>query len=97
MNYETIFNKCFAAVVEITGCEASMFFISKREDYVDARMLLVDWLIGNGFTEQEICRLTAMRQQRVNFLKNNATRRLNQRWPLRQAKKELWAEMEINQ
>lgn len=76
-------------VLEITGCELAQLYESRKEMYVEARMLLVGWLIGYGFTEGEICKLSGMQQQRVNFLKNEADKRLGHRILFRQMHAEL--------
>lgn len=89
MRKETIYDTCVGNVIEITGCELAHLYESRREDYVEARMLLVGWLIGYGFTEGEICKLSGMHQQRVNFLKNEAKKRLRQRVLLRQMRADL--------
>ena len=51
------------------------FLISHEESYVDARAILVDWLVRAGFTEKMIERYSGMSQQRINSLKNGFIRR----------------------
>lgn len=89
MRRETIYETCVGNVLEITGCELTHLYESRKESYVEARMLLVGWLIGYGFTEGEICKMSGMHQQRVNFLKNEAKKRLSQRVLLRQMRADL--------
>lgn len=89
MRRETIYETCVGNVLLLTGCELNQLYESRREDYVEARMLLVGWLIGYGFTEGEICKMSGMHQQRVNFLKNEASKRFNQRVLLRQMRADL--------
>lgn len=89
MRKETIYETCVGNVLLLTGCELNQFYESRREDYVEARMLLVSWLIGYGFTEQEISKLSGMQQQRINHLKNEAIHRLTIRRPLLEMRKEL--------
>ena len=93
MRRETIYETCVGNVIEITGCELAQLYESRKESYVEARMLLVGWLIGYGFTEGEICKMSGMHQQRVNFLKNEAKKRLSQRVLLRQMRADLSAAM----
>lgn len=63
------------AVCEVVELEADKFLISHEEAYVDARAILVDWLVRAGFTEKMIEKYSGMSQQRINSLKNGFIRR----------------------
>lgn len=62
-------------VCEVAELEYDKFMTSHEEIYVDARSILVDWLIREGFTEKMISKYSGMSQQRVNSLKNSFIRR----------------------
>nr|DAI63988.1 MAG TPA: DnaA protein [Caudoviricetes sp.]DAT56175.1 MAG TPA: DnaA protein [Bacteriophage sp.] len=70
-----IYEKAEKAVCEIADIELDKFLTSHEEKYVDARSILVDWLIRAGFTEKMIEKYSGMSQQRINSLKNGFIRR----------------------
>lgn len=66
-----IYESAEKVVCEIAELESDKFLISHEETYVDARAVLVDWLIRAGFTEKMIEKYSGMSQQRINSLKNS--------------------------
>lgn len=70
-----IYESAEKAVCEVIELDYDKFLTSHEEIYVDARAILVDWLIRAGFTEKMISRYSRMSQQRINSLKNSFIRR----------------------
>lgn len=73
-----IYENAEKTVCEVVELDSSRFLTSHEDIYVDARCILIDWLIRAGFTERMICRYSGMSQQRVNLLKNNFMRKRQQ-------------------
>ena len=65
-----IYENAEKVVCEVVELDFDKFLISHEEAYVDARAILVDWLIRAGFTEKMIEKYSGMSQQRINSLKN---------------------------
>mgnify|MGYP000252404259 FL=1 len=57
-------------VLEVTELDREKLFKSLLEEYVDARAILINWLVSVGYTERMIAEYSGMSQQRINFLKN---------------------------
>ena len=76
MNKQDIFDRCRDAVQSVTGMTYVKMMMTRNEEAVNARMLLVRHLADYGFTESEISEYTFMKQQRVNYLKNEALKRI---------------------
>nr|DAF57982.1 MAG TPA: hypothetical protein [Siphoviridae sp. ctfbh2] len=70
-----IYESAEKVVCEVVELDYDKFLTSHEEIYVDARAILVDWLIRAGFTEKMIGRYSRMSQQRINSLKNGFLRR----------------------
>ena len=70
-----IYESAERTVCEVVELDFDKFLISHEESYVDARAILVDWLVRAGFTEKMIERYSGMSQQRINSLKNGFIRR----------------------
>ena len=70
-----IYESAEKVVCEVAELELDKFLVSHEETYVDARAVLVDWLIRAGFTEKMIGKYSGMSQQRINSLKNGFIRR----------------------
>lgn len=70
-----IYESAQMVVCETAELEINKLMISHEEIYVDARAILVDWLLRAGFTEKMIERYSGMSQQRINSLKNGFIRR----------------------
>lgn len=70
-----IYESAEKVVCEVVELDYDKFLTSHEEIYVDARAILVDWLIRAGFTEKMISRYSRMSQQRINSLKNSFIRR----------------------
>jgi hypothetical protein len=66
MEYESI----LTAILDAFGLDRHSVLHSNRQDCVDARSALVHILVGMGYTERGVSRLTGFSQQRVNHLKN---------------------------
>lgn len=71
-----IFNKCLEAVEEVTDMKFPKIMLSRTNESVCARMLLVRVLTDVGFSETDIAEYTFMKQQRINYLKNEALKRI---------------------
>jgi hypothetical protein len=76
MNKQEIFDRCREAVQSVTGISYNKMMLTRNEEAVNARMLLVRYLADYGFTEGEIAEYTFMKQQRINYLKNEALKRI---------------------
>lgn len=72
MNTEKIYHTCVGNAVNITGCQLRILWMSRRTDYVEARMLIVAWLSGYGLTDVQLADLTGLTRQGVNHLRNTA-------------------------
>lgn len=72
MQTETIYHTCVGNAVNITGCQLRILWMSRRTDYVEARMLIVAWLSGYGLTDVQLADLTGLTRQGVNHLRNTA-------------------------
>lgn len=70
-----VYDNAEKVVCEVVELEYDKFLTSHEEIYVDARAILVDWLIRAGFTEKLISKYSHMSQQRINSLKNSFLRR----------------------
>jgi hypothetical protein len=77
MNKQEIFDRCQEAVQSVTGINYNKMMLTRNEEAVNARMLLVRHLADYGFTESEIAEYTYMKQQRINYLKNEALKRIS--------------------
>ena len=77
MNKQEIFDRCREAVESVTGMTYNKMMLTRNEEAVNARMLLVRHLADYGFTEGEIAEFTYMKQQRINYLKNEALKRIS--------------------
>lgn len=73
-----IYKNAEKTVCEVVELDNKKFLTSHEDIYVDARGILIDWLIRAGFTERMICRYSGMSQQRINSLKNNFLRKKQQ-------------------
>ena len=71
-----IFNKCLEAVEEVTDMKFPKIMLSRTDESVCARMLLVRVLTDVGFSESDIAEYTFMKQQRINYLKNEGLKRI---------------------
>lgn len=71
-----IFEKCLEAVETATDMEWHKVMQSRTDEAVCARMLLVRVLTDVGFSESDIAEYTFMKQQRINYLKNEALKRI---------------------
>jgi hypothetical protein len=76
MNKQEIFDRCREAVQSVTGITYNKMMLTRNEEAVNARMLLIRHLADYGFTESEIAEYTYMKQQRINYLKNEALKRI---------------------
>ena len=76
MNKQDIFDRCREAVESVTGMTYNKMMLTRNEESVNARMLLVRYLADYGFIESEISEYTYMKQQRINYLKNEALKRI---------------------
>lgn len=76
MDVKELYDLVLSYVCRHTGVKNEALFSSNREEYVDARAILVNVLIGKGVSEREIASLTGLTQQCVNKLKNNFRTRL---------------------
>lgn len=76
MNKQEIFDRCRDAVESVTGMTYNKMMLTRNEECVNARMLLIRHLADYGFTESEIAEYTYMKQQRINYLKNEALKRI---------------------
>lgn len=65
-----IYESAERTVCEVAELDSDKFLVSHEEMYVDARAILVDWLVRAGFTEKMIEKYSGMSQQRINSLKN---------------------------
>ncbi len=66
-----IYDNAERVVCKVAELDYDKFLTSHEEMYVDARAILVDWLIRAGFTEKMISKYSHMSQQRINSLKNS--------------------------
>lgn len=71
-----IFEKCLEAVETATDMKWHKVMQSRTDEAVCARMLLVRVLTDAGFSESDIAEYTFMKQQRINYLKNEALKRI---------------------
>lgn len=76
MNKQEIFDRCREAVESVTGMTYNKMMLTRNEESVNARMLLIRYLADYGFTEGEISEYTYMKQQRINYLKNESLKRI---------------------
>lgn len=66
MDYQHIYQ----TVKDVFGLDDALLLHSSRRDCTDARAVLVHTLIGMGYSEGSVSRMTGFSQQRVNSLKN---------------------------
>jgi TRAP-type uncharacterized transport system substrate-binding protein len=73
-------------IVDLTGIVKSEYELTDSEfekslcdNATDARVIVVGVLVREGWSEREICKALAWKQQRVNFLKNQLNERLKRR------------------
>ena len=71
-----LFNKCLEAVEDATDIRWHKVTQSRTDEAVCARMLLVRVLTDAGFSESDIAEYTFMKQQRINYLKNEGMMRI---------------------
>ena len=81
---EHVYTTLAAHAKDLCGITLDEYHHSRTETAVDARMLVVGWMIGYGYTEATISRLTGWSQQRINYLRNAAADRMARR---------IWREM----
>lgn len=79
MKTESNYNLALSVVCAVCDISQEELFNGHSELCVDARMLLVGWMSGYGYTEATLARLTGWSQQRINYLKNHAAERLIRR------------------
>ena len=79
MNAENNYTLAVSTACAVCGISQDEFFNGHSEICVDARMLLVGWMSGYGYTEAKLSRLTGWSQQRINYIKNQAATRLIRR------------------
>ena len=74
-------NYSLALSVACAVCDISQedLLYGHSEACVDARILLIGWMSGYGYTEATLAKLTGWSQQRINYLKNHAASRLIRR------------------
>lgn len=76
---ENIYTTAVANACDICGVNYTSYLECRREAAVDARMLVVGWMVGYGVTEATLAYLTGWSQQRINYLKKGAADRLFRR------------------
>jgi hypothetical protein len=76
---EQIYTTAVAHARDLTGVTLDDYHQSNAEAAVDARMLVVGWMTGYGYTEATLRTLTGWSQQRINYLRNASSGRLNRR------------------
>lgn len=54
---------CVEVAVNITGCMFKELWRSRRSNDVEARKIIITWLSGYGFTDQQIATLTGLTRQ----------------------------------
>lgn len=79
MKTERNYTMALSSACAVCSISQEEMFVGRSEICVDARMLLVGWMSGYGYTEATLSRLTGWSQQRVNYLKNQAALRLTRR------------------
>ena len=79
MKTESNYNLALSVVCAVCGVSQDEVFKGNSELCVDARILLIGWMSGYGYTEATLARLTGWSQQRINYLKNHAAERLVRR------------------
>lgn len=79
MNAERNYTLAVASACAVCGISQDELLRGRSEVSVDARMLLVGWMSGYGYTEAMLMKLTGWSQQRINYLKNHAAQRLIRR------------------
>lgn len=75
MKTESNYNLALSVVCAVCGVSQEEVFKGHTELCVDARILLIGWMSGYGYTEAALARLTGWSQQRINYLKNHAAER----------------------
>jgi hypothetical protein len=70
-----IYEKAEKAVCEIADIELDKFLTSHEEKYVDARSILVDWLIRAGFTEKMIEKYSDMPYAEYKKMKSEQSKK----------------------
>lgn len=76
---EQIYTTAVAHARDLTGVTLDDYHQSNAEAAVDARMLVIGWMTGYGYTEATLRTLTGWSQQRINYLRNAAAARLGRR------------------
>ena len=76
---EQIYTTAVAHARDLTGVTLDDYHQSNAEAAVDARMLVVGWMTGYGYTEATLRSLTGWSQQRINYLHNAAAMRFTRR------------------
>lgn len=77
--YKKMYTTAVATACDLCGISFSDYCDGRNEAAVDARMLVIGWLTGYGFTESRLAGLTGWSQQRINYIKNHASFRLIRR------------------
>lgn len=72
---KSMYEDAMKVVCEVAELEQEKLYTSHEEVYVDGRAMLVNVLVGAGFTEKMISRYSKMSQQRINSLKNGFIQR----------------------
>lgn len=61
-----------------------LLWLTNKEEYVDARSVIVAVMSDNGMTDTEIARTFGKTRQCINKLRNNFKYRLRNKWSVRQ-------------
>lgn len=71
MKAEELYFEVLRVVEEVTGVDASEMLTSNCETHVDARHILVNVLIGYGFSDTRIAGLTKLTRPCICMIRNN--------------------------
>lgn len=71
-----IFDKAVCGILHVSGLTFDELTTSRSEKSVNARVVFVDYLLGQGLSENMITEISGMSQQRVNALKNSRIYRM---------------------
>lgn len=61
-----------------------LLWLTNKEEYVDARSVIIALMSDNGMTDGEIAHLFGKTRQCINKLRNNFQYRLRNKWSVRQ-------------
>lgn len=83
-----IFKRLADMVSKVCGVGDELLSKSRRQEYVEARVMLIQSLIDLGFHEKDIALTAGLSRQGINKLKNSFPIRMK-RWAFRQQWNEL--------